>query len=407
VRVSQGMRDLGEVDLQPFGMGGRLQATFYWVWETQGLKPGDHLLTFSILPGGYQWNEKFTLLPAAGIPAPEPGARWKSISTACCVLHYLSGTEAEQDLETLKAMTEAQAVNVESRFGEKLKGQVPITFMPRVLGHGGFTSDGIYVSYLSQNYAGDATAQVIHHEIVHWLDSQQNSNLRPDILKEGLAVYLSDGHFKKESLRPRAAALIDLGWYLPLRQLVDSFYTSQHEIGYLQAAALIDYLVTVYGWDGFNAFYRDLHSAPGGTQSEALETALKIHFEVSLAELEKDFITFLRQQAVDDLSRTDLRLTVTFYETVRRYQRELDPSAYFLNAWLPNVPVMRQRGITADLLRRPTSVIHRRIEDLLVSGDANLRAGNYAAAEMDLRTVNLILDFFHYWKSGLLSSGDL
>lgn len=398
VRISLGDKNLGEKDIQPFGMGGRHEAAFYWVWDTQGLKAGTYTLTFSLLPSESHWDEKFTLLPAADVPAPEPNARWQSADTACCVIHYISGTDAEKDLEMLKAMVDAQATDVESRFGVKMNGKIPITFMPRVLGHGGFTSDGIYVTYLHQNYAGGATQQIIHHEMVHWLDGQQENDLRPAILQEGLAVYLSDGHFKKEPILPRAAALIDLGWYIPLNQLTDSFYLSQHEIGYVEAAALISYLVTTYGWDEFNTFYRDIHSVPGGSQVAALDSALKIHFETSLTELEKGFTAFLRQQTVDDTTRTDLRLTVAFYDTVRRYQRELDPSAYFLNAWLPNVPEMRQRGIVADLLRRPESAINQQIETLLVSGDASLRAGDYTAAEADIRTVNVMLDLLRYWK---------
>jgi hypothetical protein len=397
VRISQVDKILGEEEIKPFGMGGRHEATFYWVWDTQGLEAGTYTLTFSLLPGEFQWDEKFTLLPAADVPSPEPNARWESVDTNCCVIHYISGTDAERDLETLKTMVDAQAADVESRFGAKINGKIPITFLPRVLGHGGFTSDGIYVSSLHQNYAGSTTQQVTHHEMVHWLDGQQDNNLRPAILQEGLAVYLSDGHFKKEPILPRAAALIDLGWYIPLDQLADSFYISQHEIGYIEAAALISYLITTFGRTEFNNFYRDIHSTPGDSQAKALDSALQTHFEMSLVHLEKSFTVFLRQQTVDDAIRTDLRLTVAFYDTVRRYQRELVPSAYFLNAWLPNVPEMRQRGIVADLLRTPKSAINQQIESLLVSGDANLRSGNYTAAEADIRTVNVMLDLYHYW----------
>jgi hypothetical protein len=398
VRISLGDKNLGEENIQPFGLGGRREATFYWVWDTQGLDAGTYTLTFSLLPGESHWDEKFTLLPAADIPSPEPNAHWESVDTNCCMIHYISGSDAEKDLETLKAMADTQSTDVELRFGAKLNGKIPITFMPRVLGHGGFTSDGIYVSYLHQNYAGNATQQVIHHEMVHWLDGQQKKGPRSAILQEGLAVYLSGGHFKKEPILPRTAALIDLGWYIPLNQLADSFYLSQHEIGYIEAAALISYLISTYGRDGFNSFYLDIHSTPDGSPSAALDTALQKHFKTSLVQLEKDFIAFLRQQKIDDATRTDLRLTVAFYDSVRRYQRELDPSAYFLDAWLPNVPEMRQRGIVADLLRSPKSAINQQIETMLVSGDANLRAGNYTAAEADIRTVNVMLDFVQYWK---------
>jgi hypothetical protein len=73
---------------------------------------------------------------------------------------------------------------------------------------------------------------------------------------------------------------------------------------------------------------------------------------------------------------------------VRRYQQMLDPSAYFLTAWLPGGEQMRQRGIVADYLRRPSTPENIAIEELLVRVDKELRAGNYTEAEKALLKVN-------------------
>ena len=399
VRVSLAGKLLDEKQFSPFGVGGRSQANFYWVWDTRGLQAGSYTLTFSLVPNGAQWEKTYNLRPASELPAAEAKAAWKSTESVCCTIHYISGTDSEKDLEALKTMLDAQAVDVEQRLGTKLNGKILFTFLPRTLGHGGFTADEIYVSYLRQNYAGGSTQMVAHHEMVHWFDNHLGGDLRPSILAEGLAVYLSGGHFKVEPLLPRGAALIEFGWYLPLRQLADSFYLSQHEIGYVEAASLISYLVSTYGWDAFNAFYRDIHTTPSGSQADAMDAALQVHFKISLEQLEKDFKAFLRNQTIDDGTRTDLRLTVAFYDTVRRYQREMDPSAYFLNAWLPNVPDMRQRGIVADFARHPDSEINRQIESMLVAGDAKLRAADYPGTETELRAVNLLLDLLaHFGK---------
>lgn len=397
IRLSLGETNLGEAAFQPFGLAERRQATFYWIWDTAGLEAGDYSLTLTLLPDGIQAEEKITLLPAAGLPEPEPNARWEAVEITCCLIHYISGTQAETDLETLKASANAQAADVETRLGAKLDGKIPLTFLPRVLGHGGFASDGIYVSYLSQNYAGKNTEQVIHHEMVHWLDNQQKSALRPSIFQEGLAVYLSDGHFKTEAILPRAAALLDLGWYIPLRQLSDSFYLSQHEIGYAEAAALISYLMITYGKTGFYNFYRNIQPAADGSQAAALDSALQAHFQISLEQLDQNFTEFLRQQSFVKTDRTDLRLTVAFYDTVRRYQQALDPSAYFLTAWLAKPSEMRERGIVADFLRHPQTILNQQIERRLVSVDASLRAGRYAEAEAELQLINLSLDFYQHW----------
>ncbi len=75
---------------------------------------------------------------------------------------------------------------------------------------------------------------------------------------------------------------------------------------------------------------------------------------------------FCAAQSFTNDERTDLRLTVGFFDTVRRYQKALDPSAYFLTAWLPDGSVMRQRGIVADFLRHPQKPDNRLMESLFV-----------------------------------------
>ncbi len=385
-------RVLGEQAFRPFGIGGRSQATFSWVWDTAGLEAGTYTLTFRLRPDEFSWVETLSLLPAADVPYPEPEARWENITSDCCVIYYITGTDAQRDIETLAEMADAESLSVEARFRAPFDEKIPLTFLPRVLGHGGFASDGLYVSYLDENYAGSATRQVIHHEMVHWLDFRLGGDFRPSILVEGLAVYLSGGHFKEEPLLPRAAVLLELDWYIPLRELTDTFYASQHEIGYLQAAALVAYLVETYGWERFDAFYRDIHPAPDGKQSSALEAALQKHFELNLDSLEAAFLAFLRSQMVDDSHRADLRLTVAFYDTLRRYQQHYDPSAYFLTAWLPDIPEMQRRGIVADLLRRPREAVNLRIESLLIKADHALRAGDYLEAEIRLRAVMALLE---------------
>ncbi len=78
------------------------------------------------------------------------------------------------------------------------------------------------------------------------------------MLEEGLAVYLTGGHFKPEPLGPRAAALLDLGWYISLSNVANDFYNQQHDIAYLEAGSLVKYLVETYGWSAFNQFYRTI-----------------------------------------------------------------------------------------------------------------------------------------------------
>jgi hypothetical protein len=384
---------LGQAAFNGYGIASRDQTTLYWVWDTSALDPGLYHLSYAIQPSGETFTETVALQPASQVPPPEPLARWASTETGCCTLHYITGTAAERDLGELATLVDEQAELVSQKLDAEFDERVTIVLLPRVLGHGGFSSQEISVSYLDRNYAGSSTQIVLHHEMVHALDSRLGGELRPTLLVEGLAVYLSGGHFKPEPLMPRAAALLELGWYLPLDMLADDFYPSQHETGYLQAGALVEFMVESWGWSTFSDFYRTIRPAPnGGSQSQAIDAALRADFGLSFAELEQRFIQALQSEMVSQEHLQDVRLTVEYYDLVRLYQQELDPSAYFMTAWLPDSQQMRQRGIVADYLRHPITAENLALETLLLAADRDLRSGNYPQAEQYLVAVRLVLE---------------
>jgi hypothetical protein len=393
IQVEEGTTtELGTAGFGPFGIGGRYQATLSWGWDTRDLEPGDYLLTYSILPGGEAWSETVRLNPAEQVPPPEPQAHWETAENECCIVHYITGTDAARDLPLLLEIADEQGQRAIRRMGIEFSDPIPVTLLPRVLGHGGFAANEISISYLDRNYAGNDFDMVLHHEMVHILDGRLGGELRPSLLVEGLAVYLTGGHFKAEPLLPRAAALLQLGYYLPLAPLADDFYKSQHEVGYLEGGALIQFLDNRYGWEAYSEFYRDIHPHPSGKQSQAIDAALQAHYGLTLAELEVQFTSFLYRLHVNPDLYQDVRLTVLFYDTVRRYQQLLDPSAYFLTAWLPSGEDMRSRGIVADYLRRPSQPENVTLEWMLVEADQELRAGNYEEAERLLVAVEARLN---------------
>jgi hypothetical protein len=55
---------------------------------------------------------------------------------------------------------------------------------------------------------------------------------------------------------------------------------------------------------------------------------------------------------------------------------------------------MRDKGIVADYLRRPTAPENIALETLLVAADAALRAGDYVRTQQLLNAVNADLDIF-------------
>ena len=385
---------IGPQAFSGWGIAGRSQATFVWAWDTLGLEPGDATLTFTIQPQGYTFTDTVTLLPESALPPLQQDAHWVLTTNQCCNIYTISGTAAERDLTALTAMMDAQAEHAMQAMGASFSEPLTITLMPRLLGHGGFASSEIYVSYLDRNYAANSWEMVVHHEMIHVLDLRLGGDLRPSILAEGLAVYMSGGHYRPELLLPRAAALLPetLDWYIPLRELANDFYSFQHEIGYLQAGALVQYMVETYGWEAYSSFYRDIHPSTDGSHASALDTALYAHFGLSLEALEQAFITALQQQTGVETWREDVRLTVVYFDTLRRYQQLWDPSAYFRTAWLMDGPSMRERGIVADLLRHPSEPANLALEALLITASDHLVSGDFAQAEDILTVVNQVLE---------------
>ncbi len=197
-----GSTRLGEAGFGYYGIGGRLQATLQWVWDTSALSPGAYTLSFTLEPDGLQWSQPVVLHPSSQAPSAEQGAHWAVASTDCCQLHYITGTRAERDLPLLQEIVDEQASELSQRLGVQIDKPIDITFVPRVVGQGGFTSQEIAVSYPERNYIASDIGIVVKHELVHALDARLGGELRPSLLAEGLAVYLVGGHFKLGAAAP-------------------------------------------------------------------------------------------------------------------------------------------------------------------------------------------------------------
>ncbi len=392
IEVSFKGQSLGSASFAPSGLGLRNQATLWWVWDTSALDPGKYTLTFTRRPENDIWEQTFTLHPANQVPAPEPGAHWTSTTSTCCTLYYITGTAAERDITFLSLEADRQSAEVSAQLGSSLDRKIDIVIMSRVVGHGGYTWNGIYATYLEDNYVGNDMSILFHHEFVHYYDQAIGGTYLPSILQEGLAVYLAGGHFKPEALAPRAAGLLQLGWYLPLGTITDDFYKQQHDISYLEAGTLVEYLVETYGWGAFNEFYRTIPVPENTAISAVLNTAIQDSFGISFDTLESAYLAFLKSQSVSEEVVTDLKLTVSFFDSIRRYQLALDPSAYFLTAWLPDASVMRERAIVADLLRHPSIWENHLFESLLTRSQRELFAGDYKNAAVNLRWTEWMLD---------------
>jgi hypothetical protein len=269
------------------------------------------------------------LLPASARPMPEPLAHWTQTESACCIFHYLTGTAAERDIATITTVADESFEQVEAQLDVTRQTKVVFTLLSRLLGHGGFASDEISLTYIDRDAAHSDLISVFKHEGTHILD-RQISRERPVIMTEGMAVYVAGGHFKPEDLEKRAAALLILEDYIPLTELADDFYFSQHELGYLEGGAFIQFLVDTFGWESVKSFYGSFQPAP--TDSAMLDGALRANFNQSLAELESEWLAKLSSLPPDFAQVEDLRLTVMLYDTLRRYQQANDPAASLKSA---------------------------------------------------------------------------
>lgn len=363
---------------------GSFNAALQWAWDTKGLAPGDYQLTFTVLPAGITWTQTVTLHD----PLPDAGLyQWKTVQTDCCVVNYISHTAVEKDLSQILSIVQTRAEQAAIALHTTLPvDKIVINLIPRTLGQGGFTTDEIFVSYPDQPISDADFGQVLEHEMIHRLDAGLGGKYRPIFFVEGLAVYTTGGHYNKEPLIGRAAALYRLGWYIPLGYLADNFYPSQHETAYLEASTVIAYMVDTWGWTAFSSFYRDILASNQG-DAAAIDKALQAHFSITFKQLEDRYISMLENQPVNPDLENDVRYTLELYDAMRFYQQELDPSAYYRQLWIPNVKDARTRQIVEDYLRHPQAPINQQIEGILAAASQDLRSGRYSQVEQSLFTI--------------------
>jgi len=379
------------------------RARLTWAWDTSGLE-GEQVLTVRLDPDdavregdedprNNAVNLTVRLLPADERPPIEVAATWTTSTTACCEVHYLTGTAAERDLSLIVDQANEATDHVEARL-QVLQGKpLSLYLIGRVIGHGGYAQGGdrLVISYLDRHYAGDNLREVLRHEITHVLDAAELSPQAPALLREGLAVWVAGGHFKPEPLRARGAAILRLGWYIPLGDLAEGFYTHQHEIGYAEAAAFVAYLVDTYGWQGFRDFYAGLGTYEG-TPVEVLDGALMESFGKGLDETEVEFQRWLEAAPPSLDQERDLEETVRLFNLVRRYQQIYEPGAYFASGWFPDPVEAERRGIVADFLRHPRAPENIALETMLIAAREALESGRFDRTERLLEAVEGVLD---------------
>jgi hypothetical protein len=379
------------------GIGQRLEASFEWAWRTTGLG-GAHTIQIVIDsddkikigdedPTNNTASLTVNVQPRSDLPFNELNAKWIRSESECCIFNYIANSPAARDIESIKTRTGDSVAFVESRLGRKRSTKLVFNFIDRVLGHGGFAGDTMTITYMDRDYPAGSFSNVVRHETAHILGRALGKE-RPTIIEEGFATYITGGHFKPEPFAPRVAGLVALDRYIPLAQLADNFYPSQHEIGYLESAGLIEYLVNTYGWEKFVTLLGAFQQTRN--ESTMLDAGLRFTYSKKLSEIESDYLAYLRTQTDPRWTR-DIENTIRYYDTVRLYQKKFDPSAYYLSAWIPDIDRAVRDGITADYQRHPRAPRHIAIETMLIEADRGIDSGDYDLAERILNALTKVL----------------
>ncbi|MEM7332609.1 MAG: hypothetical protein AAF490_10985 [Chloroflexota bacterium] len=373
---------------------------YEWVWDTTD-KIGEHQVSILLDPNDsiQQGDENpannqvllTTYVEDSNLLSEgEQNATWVTAETNCCTVHVVSETAAFRDLSNLLIEVENAFQNASATLDEPANKKYDVFLVDRVIGQGGYAGQSMVVSYLDRHYASNGLEQVLIHEAVHLLDRQFAPG-RITFLAEGVAVWASGGHYKPENIEQRAAALVSTDRYIPLQALIDNFYPVQHEIGYLEAAGFVNYLIKIYGWNQFKTFYANVTRDDGATLSEAMDVNLQASFGITLAQAEANWLDYLSQLPFNPDMNSDLLTSIRFYDTMRTYQRFYDPTAYFLTAWLPYPQELQSSGNPADLTRHPSAEINVTLEVMLQAAELALRTGDFARANAHLDSIERVL----------------
>ncbi len=382
-------------------LSGDTVGLYQWVWDTAE-QAGAHTITAildssDLIKIGDENDEnnqaEITVFvePISALPEAEAEAMWITTNSACCRIHVVSDTAAYRDIDELLILIDDAFNTAAAKLREPLTGVYDIYLIDRVIGQGGYTSDSIVVSYLDRNYAGGRLEELLVHEATHLIDKQ----IAPDhitFLSEGVAVWVAGGHYKQQILGEQMAALVEIGDYVPLAEVIDNFSATQHEIGYLEAASFISFLVERYGWTQVRNFYSSSTTDDGATLSAAIEANTFFYFGKNLEALEADWMIYLANLPRNRFASTELIATIRFYEVMRRYQTLYDPTAYYIYAWLPSPEDAEKWGATADFSRHPETITNLTLEVMLTSANEALIQGDYDQLNALLDSVGRVMN---------------
>ena len=324
-------------------------------------------------------------------PQPPVSFTWSLSETRHFRFHYMPATAAERDRFQLGRLAHASLRRITAVLEMEFDGQMDIYFVPRVFWQGGAAyGDKVQlISYLDRNYTAIETWTYFTHEGTHALAQdllQPKEEGGPDgVLVEGLAVWASGGHYRREPIDDWAAVVASSDQYIPLHDLrTGSFYEFQHETAYLESASFVKFLVERGGLDRFKELYGL------ATHDQEHDNALVERlYGRSYEELDAEWLDRL---AILDPTPEQAEiwwLKVRSFDLMRRYETELDPDARVL----PSTPPPEWMSDTLKLfigrVNEPHNII---LETALIAAQRRMYGGDPAGAAALLDDVEAALD---------------
>ncbi|MGD9145679.1 MAG: hypothetical protein PVI80_08970 [Anaerolineae bacterium] len=328
-------------------------------------------------------------------PTPEPPPidfTWALSSSHHYQFYYMPGTAAERDRFQIGALAEASLAEIESVLDVELEGRMSIYLVPRIFWQGGAAyGDKVQlISYLDRNYAAIETWTYFTHEGTHalaqdLLQPKENGGGPDGVLVEGLAVWASDGHYRREPLDAWAAVVAGSDQYLPLADLrAGPFYDFQHETSYLEGASFVKFLVDNYGLEKLKELYG---RATGDAEHDgALVQSL---YGKGYDVLEAEWLAHLEGLSPTPEQAEMWRLKVRAFDLMRRYETELDPDARLLPSTAPPEWTSDTLKVFMGRVGAPVNLV---LETALIASQERIHAGDRAGAAALLDDVEAALD---------------
>jgi hypothetical protein len=360
-------------------------------WDTTG-QEGLHTIRVQTPLNNSQLDFTFEveIFPADRRPTGEVNLSWLTATLDCCSIHYLSGTAADRDIVQIKNDIKRNMEEVEAVFKIKFEPQAfTFYFVDNVWGNGGYAFDkGIVINYLDRYYGpSQGLDQLIRHEATHSALSLIGAKPQMGpLFGEGIPVYVAGGHYNEEPLREKAAALVELGMFVPLETLYRDFSLLQHEARYLQSGALVAYLVEKYGWDKLMILVKSPTEGSGDGWSW-LERAFLKTYEQTPVQLETELLEWLQVSPSGDQVEA-LSLTIELQNLRRQYQACCAPALDFTTLSADPLDV----NCLSVFVREGRSPENLVIEILLAQSQVCVLNGDYAQAEARMQAAHVAIE---------------